>query len=191
MSKVVTPAFRASFPNLFQARKNDLNGKEEYSVVAIFSKGEDISQLEKACEQAMIKKWGSDSSKWPKPLRTPFRKHEEKAKDVNGKQVLPDGFEEGGIYVNFKSNQKPQVVDENVQDVLDSSKIYAGCYLKASVNAYAYDTKGNRGVSFGLGNVQFIKDGDPMGTRSRAVDDFAPVKTSSENSQVSSDDLFG
>ncbi len=191
MSKVTTPEFRASFPNLSEPRKNDLNGKEEYSVVALFSKGADLSKLEKACKDAMVKKWGSDKSKWPSQIRSPFRKHEEKAKNVEGKQILPNGYEDGGVFVNFKSQQKPQLVDQNVDDVIDKDKIYAGCYLRASVNAYAYDMKGNRGVSFGLGNVQFLKDGDPIGSRSRAVDDFAPVECASSNGESkSSDDLF-
>ncbi len=31
MSKINTPEFRVAFPSVFQAKKNDLNGKDEMS----------------------------------------------------------------------------------------------------------------------------------------------------------------
>jgi len=38
MGKLNTPEFRVAFPQVFTAKKNDLNGKDEYSVVALFPK---------------------------------------------------------------------------------------------------------------------------------------------------------
>ena len=42
--------------------------------------------------------------------------------------------------------------------------------------AFTYDTKGNKGVSFGLNNVQKVKDDEPLGNFSRAEDDFDEVE---------------
>lgn len=186
MSNVITPKFRASFPQLFKAKKNDLNGRDEYSVVALFDKGQDLSTLKAAATEALEKKWGKDKSKWPQNLRSPFRDQGERAKDMDGKKVLPAGYEEGAIFVTLKSEQRPGVVDANVQDIIDESQIYAGCILRATVRAYAYDNKGNRGVSFGLGNVQKCGDGPPLGGRSRPQDDFSPIEgAKSENAKTS------
>ncbi len=186
--KIVTPEFRVSYPHLFKAKLNDLNGKEEYSVVALFKKGEDLSLLKKAAQEAIMKKWGSDKTKWPANLKSPFRDQKEREKDG----ALPGGHEAGAIFMNFKSKEKPQVVDANVQPILDESEFYAGCYARASVNAYAYDQKGNRGVAFGLGNIQFVKDGDPLGGRTRASDDFESVAgaDSDANGESAPGDLF-
>ncbi len=190
MANINTPTFRVSYPNVFKAKKNDLSGKDEFSVVALFKKGEDLTALKAAAQKAITDKWGPDKAKWPANLRSPFRDQAERAKEVDGKRILPAGHEEGAIFLNLKSAQRPGVVDQNVQDILDESVFYAGCYARASVNAYAYDAKGNRGVSFGLGNIQKVKDGDPLGNRARPEQDFAPIATEEGSKVSSSSDLF-
>lgn len=178
MANVTTPPFRVSYPNVFKAKKNDLNGKDEYSLVALFPKGADLSALKSAAMEAITKKWGTDKAKWPANMKSPFRDQKERAKfdEASGKSVLPPGHEEGAIFMNLKSAQRPGLVDHNVEDILDSSQFYAGCYARATINAFAYDQKGNRGVSFGLVNIQKVKDGDPLGNRTRAQDDFMPIE---------------
>ena len=132
---VMTPEFRVSYPNLLEPRLNDLNGKMEYSVVALFKKGEDLSKLKVMAENAVVEKWGADKTKWPKTLRSPFRDQGERESD---------GYEEGAVFINLKSNQRPGVVDANVQTIIDPSQVYPGCYGRATVRAYAYAQKGNR-----------------------------------------------
>jgi hypothetical protein len=185
MGSVLTPAFRVSFPNVFKPRVNTLNNQEEYSVMALFPKDADLSGMKVAAKEAIEKKWGAEKSKHPANLRSPFRKSEEKLKSAeDGTKYLPAGYEEGGVFMNFKSKQRPGVVDQKVQDIIDDTEIYAGCWVRASVSAYAYDQKGNRGVSFGLGNIQKVKDDDPLGGRTRPQDDFAAVETVDDVSQA-------
>lgn len=192
-TKVNTPEFRIAFPALFTPKKNDLNGKDEYSCVALFKKGEDLAKLKAAAQEALEKKFGSDKNKWPKNLRSPFRDQGDRAKENDaGDMVLPQGYEDGAIYLNLRSQQRPGVVDNQVQAILDSSEVYGGCWCIASINAYAYDMKGNRGVSFGLGNIQKIRDDEAFGNRSKAEDDFAPVEGAGDaaGNESSSTDLF-
>lgn len=172
MANVVTPKFRVSYPNVFKAKKNDLNGKDEFSLVALFPKGTDLSKLKAIAHAAVVEKFGADQAKWPKNLRSPFRLQDEREKDG----VMPAGYEKGAYFMNLKSSQRPGLVDQNVQDIIDQSTFYAGCFAVASVNAYAYQQKGNAGVSFGLGNIQKVSDGDPLGSRTRPQDDFAPIE---------------
>ncbi|MDP3939789.1 MAG: DUF2815 family protein [Deltaproteobacteria bacterium] len=171
LENVITSPFRVSYPQVFRSKHNDLNGKDEYSVVALFPKGADLSVLQKAANDAIVDKWGADKAKWPKPLRSPFRKHEEKEKD--GK--LPEGMEPGGIFISLRSIQRPGLVDGDRQPVIDETGFYAGCYARAQVRAYAYDMKGNKGVAFGLQNLQKMADGDPLSGRQKAEDAFEPV----------------
>lgn len=173
---IITPEFRVSYPNVFKPKRNELNGKDEYSMVALFPKGADLKTLKEACQKAIVDKWGPDKAKWPNNLRTPFRLQEERAKDVDGKRILPAGHEEGAVFINLKSSQRPGIVDQNVQDIINESDFYAGCWARASINAYAYDQKGNRGVAFGLNNVQKTRDDDPLGNRAKPEQDFAPVE---------------
>lgn len=178
---VMTPTFRASYPKLFKPELNDLNGKMEYSVVALFKKGEDLSKLKKAAEECLIEKLGADKTKWPKSLKSPFRDQSEREKE--GK--LPDGHVAGAIFLTLKSTYKPGVVNQNVEAIIDESEMYAGCNCRATVRPYYYDQKGNKGVAFGLQNLQKVSDGDPLGgSKAHASDEFAPLETST------GDDLF-
>lgn len=184
--KVNTPKFRVSFPAVFE--QTEYQGKKFYSVMALFPKDADLSQLKEQAEKAVIEKWGADKNKWPKNLRSPFRDQSEKAyAGDDGTQKLPKGHEEGAIFMNFKSNQRPSVVDQNVQEILDQNEFYAGCWAIASVQAYAYDHMGNRGVSFGLGNIQKVGDGEPLGGRTRPEDDFKPIETAGSSQGESTD----
>lgn len=183
-----TPVFRASYPKVFKAELNKLNGKMEFSVVALFPKTADLSALKKAAQDACIEKWGEDKTKWPKNLRSPFRDQGEKANDDG---ALPPGHEKGAIFMNFKSKNKPGVVDQNVQEIIDGTDFYPGCFAKAHVNAFAYDQAGNRGVSFGLNHIQKVKDGEPLDGRTRVEDAFAPIPAEeNESTTESADTLF-
>ncbi len=176
-TKVVTPEFRVAFPNVFRAKRNDLSGKDEYSVVALFKKGENLDALKKAAAAALEKKFGTDKKKWPKNLKTPFRDQADRAKEdeSTGKTTLPKGYEEGAVYLNLRTNQQPGLLNRNKEEILDQSEFYGGCYAMASINAYAYNQKGNAGVAFGLMHVLKTKDGEPFGVRSKATDDFEAV----------------
>lgn len=50
--------------------------------------------------------------------------------------------------------------------------IYYGCYARVSLNFYAFNSNGNKGIACGLGNIQKIRDGEPLRGRSSAADDF-------------------
>jgi hypothetical protein len=85
------------------------------------------------------------------------------------------------------TKQKPGVVDEKVQPIVEEGEIYGGCYVRASLSVYAYDQSGNKGVSFGLRNIQKVGDGEAFGGRTRAEDDFTPVDASAS---ADVDDMF-
>lgn len=178
MATIVTPKFRVSFPKVFKPEINKLSGKSEYSVVALFDKSADMTKLKAAAKAAIEEKWGTDPAKHPKNLRSPFRDQGEKAKDG----VLPPGHVEGAVFLNLKSTQKPGVVDEQVQPILDESVFYAGCYAIAAVSVYAYDQAGNRGVGIGLTNIQKVADGEPFSGRPKPEASFTPVVTSTNAS---------
>lgn len=189
---VLTPEFRANFPNLFEPRAFDKNSQEYYSVIALFKKGEDLSVLKAACKAAVVKKWGEDPKKWPKDIKMPFRDQADKAKDTDdGRRVLPPGYEEGAMFLNLKSKTRPGLVDRNRQEVIDTSKVYSGCVMRAQVTASGYKSGSNHGVTFYLNHVQLIRDGDPLGGKTRAEDAFTALgDESADVSESSSDDLF-
>lgn len=67
------------------------------------------------------------------------------------------------------------MVDKNVQPILDQSEVYSGCYGRISVNFYGFSSNGNKGIAAGLGNIQKLRDGESLGGRTNAADDFDAV----------------
>jgi hypothetical protein len=63
-------------------------------------------------------------------------------------------------------------VDAAVQPIMEEGEFYAGCYARATISPYAYDKAGNRGVAFGLRNIQKIADGEPFSGKSKPENDF-------------------
>lgn len=98
-------------------------------------------------------------------LKTPLR---------DGDIERPDDEAYANSYfINANSSTAPGIVDADRQTIIDTSEVYSGVYGRASINFYAFNSNGNKGIACGLNNLQKIRDGEPLGGRSRAEDDFA------------------
>ena len=69
----------------------------------------------------------------------------------------------GKCYFNVKSTRQVGIVDAKVQDIIDEEDVYSGAWYRAQVRAFAYENSGNKGVAFGLQNVQKLRDDEPLG----------------------------
>ena len=163
-TKVIVPC-RFSYLHCWEP--DSVNGGDpKYSVSAIIPKSDTktVNAIKAAIEQAKkdsVSKWGG---KVPTNLKLPLR---------DGDIDRPDDEAYAGCYFfNANSRQAPQVVDSKVQPILDQSEVYSGCYGKISVTFYGYNSNGNRGIAAGLGNIQKLKDGESLGGRTSATDDF-------------------
>lgn len=165
---VLTPEARFSFPSLFTATKpkgSPAEQKPKFGVTMLFKKGEDLTILKEAVVGVLTEKFG-EKDKWPKKLRLPFR-------DQGEKEYA--GYEAGAIFVTALSSQKPGVVNAKNEYIDDESQVYPGCYGRCTIRAFYYDNSGNKGVSFGLQNAQKTRDGESLGGRMRAEDEFDQV----------------
>ena len=172
-TKVIVPC-RFSYLHCWEP--DSVNGGDpKYSVSAIIDKKDTktINAIKAAIEQAKkdsVSKWGG---KVPANLKLPLR---------DGDIDRPDDEAYAGCYFfNANSRQAPQVVDRKVQPILDQSEVYSGCYCNVSVTFYGYNSNGNRGIAAGLGNVQFVKDGEALGGRAKASDDFEAMADEDED----------
>ena len=64
-------------------------------------------------------------------------------------------------------------MDADCNLILTRSEVYSGVYGRASINFYAFNSNGNKGIACGLNNLQKIRDGEPLGGKSSAASDFA------------------
>ena len=86
--------------------------------------------------------------------------------------LIPSSYK-NAYFINANSATAPGIVDADRQPILERSEVYSGVYGRASINLYAFNSNGNKGIACGLNNLQKIRDGEPLGGKSRAEDDFA------------------
>ena len=167
-TKVIVPC-RLSYAHLWEP--DSINGSEpKYSVSCIIDKDNTdvIAKIKKAIEVAKEEGKGKWGGKIPANLKTPLRDG-----DIDRPE---DEAYADSMFLNANSKQAPQIVDRQVQPILDQSEVYSGCYGRISVNFYGYNSNGNRGVAAGLGNIQKLKDGEALSSRTNAEDDFEAVE---------------
>lgn len=172
MAQIVTGKARLSYPYIFTPRKDPKkeNDPGKFSCMLMIPKSDEVTmaKLRKAEEAAKQEgkagKWGG---KIPANLKPSIIK--------DGDLYAEDYPERAGHwFLSVSSSNKPGVVDVNRETILDQSEIYAGCYVRAALNAAPYKhVEGGKGVSFYLNHIQKLADGDPLGNVTRAEDVFA------------------
>lgn len=171
-TKVITGVnTRWSYANVWQPKSIN-GGAEKYSVSLIIPKSDTVTinkikaAIQAAYEEGESKLKGNGKSVPPlAALKTPLRDGDIERPD--------DPVYAGSYFVNANSATAPGIVDADRQPILDRSEVYSGVYGRASINLYAFNSNGNKGIACGLNNLQKIRDGEPLGAKSRAEDDFA------------------
>ena len=171
-TKVITGInTRWSYVNAWEAKSIN-GGAPKFSVSLIIPKS-DTKTIEKiqaaiqaAYEEGQGKLKGNGKSVPAlSVLKTPLR---------DGDAERPDDEAYADAYfINANSATAPGIVDADRNPILDRSEVYSGVYGRASINFYAFNSNGNKGIACGLNNLQKMKDGEPLGGKSRAEDDFA------------------
>lgn len=166
--KVVTGIVRLSYANVHEPKSIN-GGAEKYSVSLIIPKSDTktLEAINKAVDAAIEEGRGKFGGKIPNKaaLKLPLR---------DGDIDRPDDEAYADSYfVNANSNSAPEIVDKSLNPIMSRSEVYSGVYARVSINFYAFNSNGNRGVACGLGNIQKVQDGEPLGGRTSAADDFA------------------
>lgn len=142
-------------------------GPERYSVSLLIPKSDKktIDAINKAIDEAIEEGASRFGGKKPNraSLKTPLR---------DGDTERDDEAYKGHYFINANSKSAPQIVDKDVNPILDQDEVYSGCYARVSISFYAFNSNGNKGIACGLGNIQKIKDGEPLGGKTKAVDEF-------------------
>lgn len=183
--KVITGKVRLSYPELFKARAANEKSDPKFSTEILIPKDDTrtLGKIRAAQNAAVV----SDKGQKIFGDQTPGSTYGDPK--FNGKKfqdTLRDGDDpdenegrperEGHWFMNVRSSEKykPGVVDKDTEPVMDQSQVYGGVYARVSMAAYPFSVEGNKGVSFGLNNVQVLGYGEPFGGgRDSAEDDFA------------------
>lgn len=169
-TKVVTGTVRLSYANVWEPKSIN-GGAEKYSVSLIIPKSDKktIAAINAAVDAAIDEGLAKFGGKKPNKaaIKLPLRDGDTERDD----EAYADSY-----FVNANSQTPPQIVDQNVNPIIDRSEIYSGVYARVSISFYAFNSNGNKGVACGLGNIQKVRDGQPLGNRSSAEDDFTAIE---------------
>lgn len=166
-TKIVTGKVRFSYPHLFQPHSSAEGADAKYSLCILIPKTdkETIAKIKTAIDAATVQGLPTWGGKKPAALKLPIRDGDTERAD--------DEAYAGMWFLNCSSKQAPGVIDANKQPVLDRTEVYAGCYGRVSINFFPYSQAGNKGIGVGLHNVQKLAEGEALGGRAKAEDDFA------------------
>lgn len=163
-SLIIGPV-RFSYLNALVPKAAPGSQKPKYSVSLLIPKTD--KELKKRIDAAIAAAMAAGESKLKgvkaSKLKMPVRDGDEEREDENYA---------GHWFINASSDQKPGFVNKDLQPIVDPDEIYSGMYGRASVNFYAFDTAGNKGIACGLNNLQKLKDGENLTGRKKAEDDF-------------------
>ena len=177
-AKVITGVCRLSYANIWQAKSIN-GGAPKYSASVLIPKGDTktVAKVKAAIQAAYEEgegklKGNGKTAPSLASLKTPFR---------DGDTERPDDEAYAGHwFINANSNTAPGVVDANREPIYDTSEIYSGVYARVSLSFYAFNSNGNRGIACALQNIQNVRDGDALGGKSKAEDDFNDNFTSDD-----------
>jgi len=180
-TEVVTGEVRLSYVNLFQPRAAQQGGEPKYSVTILLPKS-DVATYQRIMQAIQAAYEEGVQSKW-NGARPPL-KHTIHDGDGVRPSGEPFGPECKGHWVfTASSKQRPEIVDANLNPILDQSKVYSGVYGRVHINFFPNSQSGNRGVAAGLGPVQILRDGEPLGGRVTAEEAFGSAPSPTPGAQ--------
>lgn len=165
-TKVITGEVRFSYVHVWEP--DSVNGDNPKYSVSILIRKDDKETLSKiqaailAAKEAAKIRFGG---KLPSTFKMPLRDGDTDRED--------DKSYEGCYFLNASSKTAPGIVDRQLRRITVQEEFYSGCYGRASIKFYAFDANGSKGIACGLDNLMKTRDGEPLGGRQTAENDFA------------------
>lgn len=171
IKRVVTGKVRLSYVNLITPRAPKQGDKLKYSTTILIPKSDVVTKqkidaaISAAIQEGVTSKW---NGAMPTQPAIPI---------YDGDGVRPTGeyFSaecKGHFVMTASSEMKPQIVDINMNEIINPTEIYSGMYARVSIRFFPYFNSGKKGIGCGLCNVQKLEDGELLGGRINAIDDF-------------------
>ncbi len=169
---VITGEVRISYSHLTQPFANQPNQEPKFSATLLIPKS-DVATRQRidaaiavAIEEGVKNKW--NGMRPPQPA-VPIHDGD----GVRQNNGLPFSAEcKGHLVLTASSKQRPEIINLDMQPILDPTQIYSGMYARVSIRFFPYNNNGKWGIGCGLNNVQKLRDGEPLGGRTTAAEDF-------------------
>ncbi len=174
LQHVVTGKVRLSYAHLFTPHANQPGNEPKYSATILVPKT-DIATKQKidaavnaAISTGVTSLWGG-----VRPPVLAICVHDgDGARPSDG---MPFGDECKGHWVfSASSKQQQEIIDLNMNPILNQTEVYSGMYARVSVRFFPYSNT-KKGVGCGLGPIQKLEDGEPLGGRISAAAAFGDM----------------
>lgn len=171
---LLTPEAILSYPHLYTPVAVKPGDPEKYSASFIFTEEQQQTPEYAAMKAAVVavaqEKWGDKTAALIKSgkLQLPFRDEWEEK-----------GYPENSTFISPRSGHAPGVVAWNLEPISEEAgkkEIYPGAIVRAQVSAFTWEYMGKVGVSFGLDNVQKLRDGERLDGRIAAKNAFTAAE---------------
>ncbi len=132
----------------------------------------ELSGIAKTVKAVLLDKFGSEPAKWDNPLR-------DGDKEVNsrGEAKYPGYW---FMRAAAKEEYAPKLVNKSLQDVTTGWN--SGDWGLVKLNLFAFDQRGNKGVSCGLNAIQFTHKDESLGGGDSNADGFDATESHNEAS---------
>lgn len=175
IGRIMLKNARLAFPNLFEPVQVNGEGEPRYNATLLLAGDHpQLKELRAKIKAVAVEKWNKTADATLKAIA---------AKDAiclhdGDTKSQYDGFA-GGMFVAAaaQANARPTVIDGQRSPVTaKDGKVYAGCYVNASIELWAQDNKWGKRVNAQLRGVQFLRDGDAFSAgRPADSDEFEDV----------------
>lgn len=186
--KVTTGKVRLSYVHLEEPVAFQ-DGDPKYSATLMISKDDKktLDALKRAVRVACQEQW--DAPKPPKGSNPVFKDGDKESEHkFDGGVNTEKNPEYAGHYIISASNRKKVPVFDKHLNLIDPEEAYSGCWAEVSISAFAYDVRGNTGVSFFLRGVRKVRDDEQFGGTHNVLEDFEEWDDDDDDSE--SDDLI-
>lgn len=181
-NRVMTGEVRFSYCHLDEPHAVEEGQTPKYSVSLIIPKTDTktLKALEADYKKAIqkgVEKFGQAFSKSPAPFVRQAGSNSGLLIDADADDRYMDNADYKGCYIlNPKATTAPTVYQwtamgptlinkEEIKDI-----VYSGCYGRALINCYPFNSKVNKGIACGLDSVIKTKDGESLGGHVNAMD---------------------
>jgi hypothetical protein len=164
-SSIIVGPVQLNFCNVWEPKAIEGSDTEKYSVQIRLHKKKDRAQI-------------LEIQNTVKALANASKESIFKGKMANLKFPLRDGDTnddetlKGYYFFNASSTAQPGIVDRNRKPIIDQDEVYSGVIAYVSVNFYAFNKNGNKGIAAGLNNILKYKDGERIAGKPSAQSDF-------------------
>lgn len=180
-TSIVLQHVRLSYVHILKPYARDPKSDAKYQTTILVPKSDTNAKamidaaIEGAKRNGLANKWQGAM-----PQRVPTPIWDGDGLTQNGNEFGPECKGHWVFTASSPADKPIEVVDANVQPILRVTDVYSGMYANVSVNFFAYNYQGKKGIGCGLGPVQKVADGEPLGGQAPSAKSiFSPLSKSS------------